>query len=312
MKVARLLVVVSAICALCTGVAFATEGGGGMYPNGVEGLMTGAVPPPGDYAINYLLYYGADTWKGIDGADNMLTTPDGTLPVDFKLTVWANTFRYIHVTDKKILGGFWAQHVFVPIVYQDVKIVNTGSVGPRVLAEDDRFGLGDIIVDPFIVAWHGENWHAAAGVDIYVPIGTYDADDAASPGRNYWTFEPVVAGTLLLPGEVEVSVKAMYDINTENGDTDYESGDEFHFDYAVAKKLGKEWCVGVSGFYYDQVTEDKIAGADIGNEGQQIAVGPVVSYQSGKQTFVLKWLTETETENKPEGDRFILKFITPL
>ena len=295
MKVVRVFLVAMGICAVLAGGAFATEGGGGAYPNGAEGLMTGAVPPPGDYLINYLLYYSADEFMGPTGK---------AAPVPFDLTVWANVLRYIHVTDKKVAGGFWTQHIFIPIMQMDVDV---GGIS------DDKFGLGDVIVDPFVVAWHGENWHAAAGVDIYVPIGSYDAMDLANLGRNYWTIEPVVAATYLFPGDVEASVKIMYDINMENDDTDVKSGDEFHFDYAVAKKVTKELCVGVSGFYYDQVSEDEVGGAKLtGSKGKQIAYGPVVSYQKGKQTFVLKWQIETETENKPEGDRIWFKFISPL
>lgn len=295
MKVVRVGIVVWGVCVLLAGSAFATEGGGGAYPNGAEGLMTGAVPPPGNYVINYLLYYHADELKGADGS---------TLPVDFELTAWANTLRYVHVTDQQVFGGFWAQHIFVPIVHQDVEVMGMS---------DDKFGLGDIIVDPFVLAWHGDNWHAAVGLDIYVPIGAYDEMDIANLGRNYWTFEPVVAGTALLPGEIEASIKVMYDINLKNEDTDYKSGDEFHFDYAVAKKVSKDWSVGVSGFYYTQTSEDESFGFEVADsKGSQLAYGPVVSFQKGKQTFILKWQIEDETENKPEGDRIWFKFIRPL
>ncbi len=50
-------------CLLAVGLAcqaFATEGGGGAYPNGAEGFMAGAVPPPGNYVINYALYLHGD------------------------------------------------------------------------------------------------------------------------------------------------------------------------------------------------------------------------------------------------------------
>ena len=45
------------------GVAHATEGGGGAYHNGAEDFMTGALPPPGNYFINYFNYYSADKFK---------------------------------------------------------------------------------------------------------------------------------------------------------------------------------------------------------------------------------------------------------
>ena len=51
------------------GPAFATEGGGGAYPNGAEDFMAGALPPPGTYFKNYLLYYSASQFNDKNGND---------------------------------------------------------------------------------------------------------------------------------------------------------------------------------------------------------------------------------------------------
>ena len=284
------------MCALgmvATGV-LATEGGGGAYPNGAEDFMSGAVPPPGDYLLTYGLYYTADDLK--DGSGN-------TLPIDFDLEVGGAVFRYLHVTDKTLWGGQWAQHIFVPALNVDV----TTPAG-----SDSTFGLGDIIVDPFILAWHRPPFHWVTGVDIYVPVGAYDESDLANVGRNYWTFEPVVAGTYLNDQGVEVSAKLMYDINTENTDTDYQSGDEFHMDYAAGLHLGP-YAVGVNGYYYDQVTDDDApASAMVLGEGRQHGLGPAVSYQCKKVSLVAKYQWEFDTEARPEGERLWLKVILPF
>ena len=137
--------------AVLAGPAFATEGGGGAYPNGAEDFMVGALPPPGTYFKNYLLYYSASQFKDNNGND---------LIPDFDLKVAANVLRFIHVTDYKILGANWAVHAFIPLAYQDV------TLGGR---NDDRFGLGDIIVDPIILGWHFPNFHVTTGLDIYIP-----------------------------------------------------------------------------------------------------------------------------------------------
>lgn len=92
--------------------------------------MTRALPPPGTYIKNYLTYYSASDFKDNNGDD---------LIPDFKLKVAAEVLRFIHVTDYKILGANGAVHAFIPLAYQDV------TLGGR---DDDRFGLGDIIVDP--------------------------------------------------------------------------------------------------------------------------------------------------------------------
>jgi hypothetical protein len=288
-----------------TGVnVYATEGGGGAYPNGAEDFMSGAVPPPGYYFINYFLYYNADEFNNKHGKN---------IDKNFDLDVVANTFRFIYITKQKILGGYWGVHMFVPIVYQDVTA--TTPIGVK---SDTQTGLGDIIVDPFILSWHSKNWHFVTGIDIYMPTGRYDKDDMANTSRNYWTFEPIVAFTYMSDFGLEVSSKFMYDINTNNPDTDYRSGQEFHFDYTVGYKI-QNWNVGVAGYYYKQVTNDEIDGEKVkfpeplgfedGFKGQAIAVGPAVKYSYKNMSFTLKYLWETEVEHRPEGQSLWVKFL---
>lgn len=302
METWKRLTTTTLVSLLLASAALATENGGGAYPNGAEGLMTGALPPPGDYFVNYALYYTADTFKNDAGGTLML--PDGSR-APFDLEIAGTVLRYIHVTDKTLWGGSWAQHIFVPLLYVDVK-TPAGS--------DSKFGLGDLIVDPIILGWHKPPFHWAAGIDVYVPVGAYDEDEIANVGRNYWTIEPVLALTYLDENGVEASAKFMYDFNFENDDTDYESGEEFHFDYVVAKHLGA-WTVGVGGFYYEQVEDDEgTIGMDPsgGNKGKQFAWGPQVGYQHKGLTFSLKYQDETETENKPEGERLWFTIIGAL
>jgi hypothetical protein len=150
-----------------------------------------------------------------------------------------------------------------------------------------------------------------------MPTGNYDKKDLANISRNYWTFEPIFAFTYLSDGGFEVSSKFMYDINTENNDKDYKSGQEFHFDYAVGYKVSN-WNLGVAGYYYKQITDDEINGEkatfpaflgfDEGFKGQTFAVGPAVKYNYKNMSFTLKYLWETAVEHRPEGSDLWFKF----
>jgi len=276
-----------------TGTNISATEGVGCYPNGAEDFMSGAVPPPGTYFINYLFYITADEFKDGDGKS--------TIP-DFDLKATANVFRFLHVTNKKVFGGFWGVHVFVPLVYVDYELFGMS---------DTNSGLGDIIVDPFILSWHFKNFHFATGIDIYIPTGQYNEKDPINVGTNYWTFEPIFAFTFLSDDGFEVSSKFMYDINTENTDTDYQSGQEFHFDYTVGKKFGP-LSVGIGGYYYKQVTNDEFKGVKVGTDGfkgQAFAFGPQVKYDYKNMSFILKYHHEIEVENRPELDKFWFKFV---
>jgi len=280
------------------GAALATESGGSHYPNGAEDFMVGALPPPGNYFINYLNWYSADSFRNDDG---------GRLFDDFNLDVVANTFRFIHVTKHKVFGANWALHAFVPLVNVDV----SRRIAPPFPREtDDQFGLGDIIVDPFILGWHFKDWHITTGVDIYLPTGSFDEDRLANPGRNYWTFEPIFAFTYLNKSGFEVSAKLMYDFNTENDATNYQSGQEFHADYTLGWHTGP-WSLGVGGYYYQQTTDDELDGRTFldGFRGRAFAIGPQVKYDHKNMAFTLKYLAETAVENRPEGGTLWFKYL---
>jgi len=297
------LVLLATVCltAVAGKTVQATEGGGGAYPNGAEDFMSGAVPPPGTYFINYFDYYSADKFANNDG--------NGAIP-GFKLKVTADVLRFIHVTDKQVLGGFWGFHAFVPFMNVDVKTSTP-------LGNDSKAGLGDIIVDPFILSWHGKNWHAATGIDIYIPTGSYDKNDLANVGRNYWTFEPIIAGTFLTDNGFEASAKLMYDINTRNNDASlltqgaktYLSGQEFHLDYTLAKKIA-DFNLGLAGYYYQQVTNDEADGEKVNDfKGRVVSFGPALKYDYKNMAFSLKYQLETAAKNRPEGNNLWFKFV---
>jgi len=283
--------------------AAATEGGGGAYQGGAEGFMTGALPPPGQYIINYSMYYSADLYKGGDGRASVN---------DFDVHAFADVVRFINVTPVTILGGNWAQHICVPFVWEDVGLTPGAS---RI--KDNNFGLGDIVVDPIIIGWHMAPFHVVAGIDTYIPVGKYHEDSLANIGRNYWTFEPVVAVTYLNEGGQELSTKMMYDINTCNTDATsgydtYTSGQEFHMDFVAAQHCGP-LALGLGGYWYYQTTDDKADGTKLNaSQGRQIALGPQVSYQCGPVNLALAWDHEFATKNKPQGEKFWLKAIIPL
>lgn len=275
----------------CTG-AHASEGGGGAYPNGAETVGVAQLPPPGTYVMSYSSYYDASRFNDADG--------DSSVP-DFKVEAWAETARIIHVTDIKILGATWAQQMFIPLV--DLSVDAAGAHGHKT-------GLGDITVNPMILSWDKGDNHWVVTMDINVPTGRYDKQDMANIGRNYWTFEPVVAFTHASPkGGLEASVKLMYDFNTRNKATDYTTGQEFHADFALAYTVGK-WTAGADGYYYVQVTDDKQYGLKVGDDGfkgEALAFGPVVRYQAGKVPVWFQWQHEVMAHNRTQGDRFWIK-----
>lgn len=284
--------------------------GGDQYPNGAETWLAGAVPPPGNYFINYFGHYSGDLHNGkgrkVDGA-----TADA----------WFDALRLIHTNEFKILGGNWGWHVIVPLVHQQIDLGGKKSVS----------GLGDITIDPFILSWHAENWHWAVGLDFNLPTGRYKSGDGRrSIGTNYWSVEPLFAVSYMGNDGWEVSAKFMYNIKSKNHDfrlapgmpkMDYQSGDDFHMDYLVGKRFGP-WGVGLSGYYLKQTTNDELDGSKIaanpglwsaGRKGEVFAIGPSVTYTNkAGMHFIGQWHHETSVHNRFGGDKLWFKMIMPL
>ena len=285
---------IGAAALICSLGAWATESGGGAYDNGGEGFMGGYLPPPGTYLINYDTLYSANNFKNNSPVFN-----------DFKVATVANIARLIHVTDQQILGGTWAMHALV--VYADVNIKNLGG------ASQHKGGMGDLIIDPLAIGWHFGNWNFAAGVDFYLPTGSYDKNDLANIGRNYVTVEPVVLFTYLNSAGYEFTMKTMYDYNFENHATNYRSGNELHADFVAAKHIGP-WALGVGGYVYKQLTADGGAGAVLGDfEGRAVGLGPQLAYTTQSHlTFTGRYQHEFDVLNRPEGDKFWLNISVPF
>lgn len=288
----------AAILALGIARLHATEGGGGAYPNGAENFMAGALPPPGLYLINYDEYYQANSFRDNTG---------NSLYPGFDLNVFAEVVRLVNVTPITVFGGNWAQHVFFPFVYMNATVEPV----PGVQFRDHKFGMGDIIVDPFIVGWHKPPFHWTIGLDTYIPSGRYEESDVANIGRNYWTFEPVFGATYLNDGGQEVSAKLMYDFNTVNEATDVRSGQEFHTDFIAAQHRGP-FAAGFGGYWYVQTTDDDQNGRLASSRGRVLALGPCASYQAGPVILSLSWDHEMLVEERPRGDAVWFKLILPL
>jgi hypothetical protein len=105
-----------------------------------------------------------------------------------------------------------------------------------------------------------------------------------------------------------VSVFFGSDFNLENPDTNYQTGTEFHVDGMLAQHFslaGGLAGIGVTGYWYDQITGDSGSGASFGDfEGRTSGVGPVLSYtfKIAKVDIIAeaKWLHEVETRRRLE------------
>lgn len=296
MRKSALVKLCSIVCAAATNAALATEGGGlGIYPDGLENYLSGALPPPGLHALTYAGALRYDRVRDDDGK---------RVPIPgFKVDVNFLAPRLIWVTNRQVLGGQLAFHTVIPFLDVDFR---AGG------AKFSSSGLGDVAFGPALGYHVSPNFHYVLGVDIFAPTGDYDRKDPSSLGRNYWTAQPLIALSYIPPVGINADLKLMYDINFRNRDTDTRSGQAIHGDYALGWGFGNGWVVGVGGHAFQQVTDDHGPNSAQG-KARAFAFGPSIRYANQRGwMFTAKWEREFGVKNRPEGTQFLLKASIPF
>jgi len=213
----------------------------------------------------------------------------------------------------------YAASITLPYVWVEVSgdVTSNGGTTRRITSQTDA--LGDIVLAPVMLNYGvTRDFHLDLRGLIYAPTGDYEVGRLANTGKNFWTFSPILG--FLYFGQkngFEASVFTGFDFNTENEDTDYLTGTQFHVDGTLAQHLpllGGLAGVGVSGYWYDQISGDSGSGATFGDFlARTTGVGPVLSYArkvAGKDLVIeAKWLHEVDTTRRLEGDYVWLKVI---
>ncbi len=248
---------------------FASEYGVSTYRPGLMDLFAGYLAPPGSTIVkNYFLFQSANA-----GA----VTVDGRIQVHAHTVTCTAAIFGAHITRWRILGSYWAFGGIVQARLADQSL----RAGPaRHLQHQTATagGLGDLIVSPCLLSWSFERFHLMDSLMLYAPTGGYDRHRIINISTNRWSVEPAVGLTQM---DEETGRQACafvgYTINTENTETHYRSGDEFHADFVIAQHLRNGLVLGMTGYALQQTTADSGAGVAFGAfKGRVIALGPLV------------------------------------
>ena len=107
----------------------------------------------------------------------------------------------------------------------------------------------------------------------------YNASDSVYVGRNYWSFDSILATTWFNPESgTELSAVGGIMVNTENNATNYRTGTELHVDLVANQFISENVALGLRGYYYTQLTGDSGSGAILGDfKGEAFGAGFGVS-----------------------------------
>jgi hypothetical protein len=315
---------------LAAGVAWASvpvlvpaeEGGSGHYFPGSMASFIDGVPPTETFLVRFNgLYYDGSAGLNREIPIGGLTTVGATA------RTWGAGFTVLWRPPVE-LGEAWsyAMSATIPFVNLDVSAnvqarLANGLAG-SVARSSSVSGLGDIVLMPLMLNYNvSPDFNINARVAFYAPTGSYEVGRLANTGKNFWTTEPTMGFMYLgQKNGIEASAFVGIDLNSENTATHYQSGSQFHIDGTLAQHLPL-WQglagAGLTGYYYQQVSDDSGSGATLGAfRGKSVGLGPVLSYvrKIGGHDMIceLKWLHETQTENRMQGNAGWLKVVYKL
>jgi hypothetical protein len=263
---------------------------------GFTSFLDGAPPAgPGFYFAEYLSYYTADKL-----ADVPLPNP--------RVDVWVSLNQFIYQSNTPVLfGGKWGIDVIVPLVSIESR------PQPPLLNED---GLGDILVGPYlqwdpIMGANGPIFMHRVEFQTIWPTGANDENKALNAGSNFFSFDPYWSGTLFITPKWTASLRLHYLWNAENDDMDTQAGQAIHANFATAYELiEKKLRLGVNGYFFQQLTNSEAGGVDLPDDEQVFAIGPGALWSFSKDSHLfLNLYFESDAQYRPEGERFVLRFV---
>ncbi|MCP1419395.1 hypothetical protein J3D47_003638 [Pseudomonas laurylsulfativorans] len=302
-----MVISLAGVCALQP--ALATEAGVDNIGPGTDGYFMLPLSPDSlpDNLVAFNLYYNHYKATKLN-----ISSLGGKVPhVEIESTAVIPRLDYL--SPVRVFGGRLAGYIAQPWLKQEVSVFG--------LPQDTREGMGDTTVAPIILWDMGPNLTLGAAIEVTVPTGEYSVDRLANTSNNFYTYKPLFSFTWLPTDRTEVSMKTTYSFNEKNKDTDYKSGQIFHFDYSASFKITDDLMFGLNGYYLKQTTDDKqfghtvqFNGEDVndGVRGQVFAIGPALHWTFLKYASAeIRWAKEFDVENRPEGEMLWAKVSIP-
>ncbi len=281
---------------------------------GFTSFMDGGPPAgPGWYFTEYLQYWTSDDFTDDRG--------DGLLPefADEDLDAWISLSQFIYQSDTEVFaGGKWGLDVIIPYAALDASYSAPG------FPEDNGSGMGDLLVGPFlqwdpVMGESGPRFMHRVEFQLIFPTGEYEDDKELNQGSNFFSFNPYWAGTLFITPKWTASTRVHYLWNDKNDDPnrqygnadDTQAGQAFHLNFTTAYQVHPRLRVGINGYYLKQITDSEVDGHDIDDSREEVlAVGPGLLWHINRDAHLFfNAYFETETENRPEGERYNLRVV---
>ena len=286
-----------------SGPARAAESGFAGYGLGAAAFGAGVTPPPGTYVTFVASYYTAD----ISGA---VTIGGVVLDLGLDLDFFSAAVNGVYVPNRTILGGRPAISITLPAGYVDLEAgVEVGALAAT--REVHGFGLGDMVARAQL-GWENGDFSHLVYVQGVAPTGRYDTGFQPNIGLNRPSVDVGWAFTWSeKTSKLQFNGAFGFTFSVENDETDYKTGNEFHFEWAIGREVYQGLVIGIVGYNYRQISGDSGPGAVLGPfEGDVDAVGAGLSYTTlidkTPVVFNLRHYEEFNPEHHWDGNMTVL------
>jgi hypothetical protein len=278
---------------------YAGEYGFSTYGLGGSAFSAGVTPPAGIYVTNLYAYYQGDI-------NTTISFGGVTINAGSEAKGFTTGVNLLYVPERKVFGGNLGLAVTVPVGHVDVEANVT--IGPLTAAASTAgWGLGDIVPRAQL-GWQNGDFAHTVYLQVVTPTGFWKAG-----------FEPIIgfhrpgidAGWAFTwehkPSKLQFNGTAGVTFNFENTETNYKSGDEFHWEWAIGREVTKGLVLGIVGYDYRQLEHDSGPTAFASTiKGQVDAIGAGLSYTTviDKTPFIfnLRHYQEFNGKDRFEGN----------
>ncbi|AKU93264.1 SphA family protein [Vulgatibacter incomptus] len=214
---------------------------------GTLGLQAGSVAEPGVYVADRVLFFSAG---------HVVDREGNRLPIALDLDAFANGIGVGGAAKIAPLSTYVSAGFGIPVAH-----VTINSDRPE--ASIDRFGLGDLFVQPLKLGWRLPRLDLVTGYAFYAPTGRFSKGGTGGVGRGYWTHEVSAGGTFFFnrARTWHLSALGSYDFNQRMERIDVTRGDTFQIQGGLGTSLFRFLEAGVAFYAEWQVTDDR--GADL-------------------------------------------------
>jgi hypothetical protein len=272
---------------LCASLAYAQNRG--VYPLGLSAFNSGVGAAPGFTYNNSFLFYSRDEQKGGNG--EVLATGQQAVLLDMNTVLWASSQAIDTLGNAKFSSA-----ATIPLANNSLSSDTQGAIS-------GGGGVGDLYLQPVILAWQKDRVDFRAILGVLAPTGKFNAGAKDNVGNGYWT--PVIAAgeTFYLTADksITISLFEMYEFHSTQSGTQIRPGETFDLDYSVMRAFAlsaeSRLQVGLIGYNAWQTTAKTGPGITAAEEAQRYRVnalgaGANLVLPQQKVTLGLKYFHE--------------------